>query len=88
LTAFGGSDFEKRLSANTNLTAKPGQSRITTQRKEADTFGSSSGAEGKDKKRSIAIVIYNEDQRSKDYGHISDKFRPSHADHTLHSTEL
>lgn len=62
---------------------KPGQSRITTQRKEADTFQVLSGVfEGKTTGTPIAIVIYNEDQRSKDYGHIADKFRPSHADYT------
>ncbi len=62
---------------------KPGQSRITTQRKEADSFEVLSGVfEGKTTGTPIALVIYNEDQRSKDYGHIADKFRPSHADYT------
>lgn len=62
---------------------KPGQSRITTQRKEADSFEVLSGVfEGKTTGTPIALVIHNEDQRSKDYGHISDKFRPSHADYT------
>jgi chorismate synthase len=62
---------------------KPGQSRITTQRKEADTFEVFSGVfEGKTTGTPIALVIHNEDQRSKDYGHIADKFRPSHADYT------
>lgn len=62
---------------------KPGQSRITTQRKEADTFEVLSGVfEGKTTGTPLALVIYNEDQRSKDYGHIADKFRPSHADYT------
>ncbi|MGK0138707.1 MAG: chorismate synthase [Algoriphagus sp.] len=62
---------------------KPGQSRITTQRKEADSFEVLSGVfEGKTTGTPIALVIHNEDQRSKDYGHIVDRFRPSHADYT------
>lgn len=62
---------------------KPGQSKITTQRKESDTAQILSGVfEGKSTGTPIAIVIPNEDQRSKDYSHIQDKFRPSHADYT------
>jgi chorismate synthase len=62
---------------------KPGQSRITTQRKEDDTFKILSGVfEGKSTGTPIAIVIENQDQRSKDYGHIENTFRPSHADFT------
>ncbi len=62
---------------------KPGQSRITTQRREADEFEVLSGVfEGKTTGTPIALVIHNEDQRSKDYGHIADRFRPSHADFT------
>ena len=62
---------------------KPGQSKITTQRKEADSFQVLSGVfEGHTTGTPIALVIFNEDQRSKDYGHIADKFRPSHADYT------
>ncbi len=65
------------------LRRKPGQSRITTQRKENDTFEVLSGVfDGKTTGTPIALVIFNEDQRSKDYGHIADKFRPSHADYT------
>ena len=65
------------------LRRKPGQSRITTQRKENDTFEVLSGVfEGRTTGTPIALVIFNEDQRSKDYGHIADKFRPSHADYT------
>ncbi len=64
---------------------KPGQSRITTQRKEGDEFQVLSGVfDGKTTGTPIALVIFNEDQRSKDYGHIADKFRPSHADYTYH----
>ena len=62
---------------------KPGQSRITTQRKEDDTFKILSGVfEGKSTGTPIAIVIENTDQRSKDYSHIAETFRPSHADYT------
>lgn len=62
---------------------KPGQSKITTQRKESDTAQILSGIfEGKSTGTPISIVIPNEDQRSKDYSHIADKYRPSHADYT------
>lgn len=62
---------------------KPGQSKITTQRKEDDTFKILSGVfEGKSTGTPIAIVIENQDQRSKDYSHLQDTFRPSHADYT------
>jgi chorismate synthase len=62
---------------------KPGQSRITTQRKEEDTFKILSGVfEGKSTGTPIAMVIENQDQRSKDYSHIAGTFRPSHADYT------
>lgn len=62
---------------------KPGQSKITTQRKEEDEFQILSGIfEGKSTGTPIAIIIFNTDQKSKDYSHIADKFRPSHADYT------
>ena len=62
---------------------KPGQSRITTQRKEADEFEVLSGVfEGKTTGTPIALIIRNEDQRSKDYSHIATQYRPSHADYT------
>ncbi len=62
---------------------KPGQSRITTQRKEEDAPKILSGVfEGVSTGTPIAIVIENQDQRSKDYSHIADTFRPSHADYT------
>lgn len=65
---------------------KPGQSKITTQRKESDTFQVLSGIfEGKATGTPIMLLIPNEDQRSKDYSHIADKFRPSHADYTYHA---
>jgi len=62
---------------------KPGQSRITTQRKEADSVEVVSGVfEGKTPGTPIAMLVWNGDQRSKDYSHIADQFRPSHADFT------
>lgn len=65
---------------------KPGQSKITTQRKEDDTFKILSGVfEGKSTGTPIAMVIENQDQRSKDYSHIQNTFRPSHADYTYES---
>lgn len=64
---------------------KPGQSKITTQRKENDTVEILSGVfEGKATGTPIALLIRNGDQRSKDYDHIKDSFRPSHADFTYH----
>lgn len=62
---------------------KPGQSAITTQRKESDTVQILSGIfEGKTTGSPIAMLIVNEDQKSKDYDHIKNTFRPSHADFT------
>ncbi len=62
---------------------RPGQSSIVTQRKESDIPQVLSGIfEGKTTGMPIAIVIPNEDQRSKDYDHIARAFRPSHADFT------
>ncbi|MCZ4245083.1 chorismate synthase [Pedobacter punctiformis] len=61
---------------------RPGQSKITTQRKESDTVQILSGVfEGKSTGTPIALLIPNEDQRSKDYGHNVDVYRPSHADY-------
>ncbi|MEA1675707.1 chorismate synthase [Nitrospirillum sp. BR 11163] len=62
---------------------KPGQSRFTTQRREPDAVRILSGVfEGKTTGTPICLMIENEDQRSKDYGDIKDKFRPGHADYT------
>jgi len=62
---------------------KPGQSKITTQRKERDIPEILSGVfEGHSTGAPIAILIRNADQRTKDYNHLADKFRPSHADFT------
>ena len=65
---------------------KPGQSKIVTQRKENDGVQVLSGVfEGKTTGTPIGMIIFNKDQRSKDYSHIYDKFRPSHADYTFHA---
>jgi chorismate synthase len=62
---------------------RPGQSKITTQRKESDTVQILSGVfEGKSTGTPIMLLIPNEDQRSKDYEHNKDVYRPSHADYT------
>ncbi|HYC05046.1 MAG TPA: chorismate synthase [Azospirillaceae bacterium] len=62
---------------------KPGQSRFTTQRREPDEVRVLSGVfEGKTTGAPIALQIENQDQRSKDYGDIKDKYRPGHADYT------
>ena len=62
---------------------KPGQSRITTQRKESDIVRILSGVfEGKSTGAPIALLIDNQNQRSKDYDHLVETFRPSHADYT------
>ena len=62
---------------------KPGQSRHTTQRKEPDTVEILSGVfEGQTTGAPIGLLIRNEDQKSKDYTEIKDKFRPGHADYT------
>ncbi|MFN3839192.1 MAG: chorismate synthase [Cyclobacteriaceae bacterium] len=62
---------------------KPGQSKITTQRKEDDSVKILSGVfEGKSTGAPIALIIENTDQRSKDYSHLENTFRPSHADYT------
>lgn len=72
--AFIQSELERR---------KPGQSKITTQRKEQDSFEILSGVfEGKTTGTPIAMVIHNTDQKSKDYAHIAKSYRPSHADFT------
>jgi chorismate synthase len=63
---------------------RPGQSKITTQRKEPDEAEILSGVfEGRTTGTSIAILIRNADQRSRDYADIKDKYRPGHADYTF-----
>lgn len=62
---------------------KPGTSRYTTARREADEVKIMSGVfEGKTTGTPIGLVIQNTDQRSKDYGNIATSFRPGHADYT------
>ncbi|GHA30652.1 chorismate synthase [Salinimicrobium marinum] len=62
---------------------KPGQSAIVTQRKEPDTVKFLSGIfEGKTTGTPIGFIIENSNQKSKDYSHIKDTYRPSHADFT------
>lgn len=75
-TAFIQSELDRR---------KPGQSSVTTQRKESDTLEVLSGLfEGKSTGTPIAFVVRNKDQRSVDYSNISQVYRPSHADYTYH----
>ncbi len=63
---------------------RPGQSRIVTQRQEADEPEFLSGIfEGQTTGTSLAILIRNQDQRSRDYSDIKDKYRPGHADFTF-----
>ncbi len=62
---------------------RPGQSKFTTQRNEADKVIILSGVfQGKTTGTPISIIIYNEDKKSRDYETIKDKFRPGHADYT------
>ena len=65
---------------------KPGQSLITSQRRESDRAQILSGVfEDQSLGTPIHIIVHNEDQKSKDYEHMKDKFRPSHADFTYQS---
>lgn len=62
---------------------RPAQSKFTTQRKEPDEVKILSGVfEGKTTGTPISLIIYNQDQKSKDYADIAGKYRPSHADYT------
>ena len=71
-------DIQKELDKR-----KPGQSAYVTQRNESDTVEILSGVfEGKTTGTPIGLVVKNQDQRSKDYENIKDKFRPGHADFT------
>ena len=64
---------------------RPGQSKVVTQRKEPDTVEILSGVfEGKTTGAPIAMVIYNQDQRSKNYDNVKDVFRPGHGDFTFY----
>jgi chorismate synthase len=71
-------DLQKELDRR-----KPGTSRHVTQRRETDAVEILSGVyEGRTTGTAIGFLIRNEDQRSKDYGAIAEKFRPGHADYT------
>ena len=73
-------DIQKELDRR-----RPGQSKITTQRKESDSVQILSGVfNGKTTGSPISLFIKNKDQKSSDYDHISKAFRPSHADYTYH----
>ena len=76
--ALSAEDIQKELDRR-----KPGTSRHVSQRSESDTVEILSGVfEGKTTGTPIALLIRNEDARSKDYGNIMDTFRPGHADYT------
>jgi chorismate synthase len=76
--ALSAADIQKDLDRR-----KPGTSRHVTQRRESDTVEILSGVfEGYTTGTPIALLIRNEDQRSKDYGKIAETFRPGHADYT------
>lgn len=80
-----GIDFDEAFIQSELARRRPGQSKIVTQRKEADKIEVLSGVfEGKTTGTPIGMIIYNADAKSKDYSHIADKFRPSHADYTYH----
>ena len=69
---------------NQMMRRRPGQSEIVTQRKEADTVRFLSGIfEGKTTGAPIGFIIENTNQKSADYTHIKDSYRPSHADYTF-----
>ena len=75
---------EKKIQEDLNR-RRPGQSKITTQRKEEDKVEILSGIfKGKSTGSPISLYINNKDQKSSDYDHISKSFRPSHADFTYH----
>ena len=76
--ALQAADLQKELDRR-----KPGSSRHVTQRRETDTVEILSGVyEGKTTGTAIGFLIRNEDQRSKDYSAIAEKFRPGHADYS------
>ena len=63
---------------------KPGQSKFSTQRQEADAVEILSGTfEGRTTGTPISLVVFNKDQRSRDYGDIASYYRPGHADYTF-----
>ena len=78
-----GLEFDEEFLQSELERRKPGKNRFATARKESDTAEVLSGVfEGKTTGTPIAIVIFNKDQKSKDYSNIKDIFRPGHADFT------
>jgi len=78
-----GLEFDEEFLQSELDRRKPGKNRFATARKESDTAEVLSGVfEGKTTGTPIAIVIFNKDQKSKDYSNIKDIFRPGHADFT------
>lgn len=78
-----GLEIDEEFIASEMARRKPGQSAITTQRKEADEVEILSGLfEGKTTGMPLAMLIRNQNAKSKDYDHLKDTFRPSHADYT------
>lgn len=78
-----GLTFDLDFIASELARRRPGQSKIVTQRDEPDTPEVLAGVfEGRTTGTSIAILIRNQDQKSRDYADIKDKYRPGHADHS------
>ncbi|QCT93719.1 chorismate synthase [Caminibacter mediatlanticus TB-2] len=78
-----GIEFDEEFLKNELARRKPGKNRFSTQRKEDDLPEVLSGIfEGKTTGTPIGVVIFNKDQKSKDYSNIKDIFRPGHADFT------
>jgi chorismate synthase len=78
-----GLDFDEDLLKRELDRRRPGKNRFSTQRKESDEAEILSGVfEGKTTGTPIAAVIFNKDQKSKDYSNVKDVFRPGHADFT------
>jgi chorismate synthase len=76
---LGVEDLQKDLARR-----RPGQSHLVTQRQESDEPEILSGVfEGKTTGTSLAILVRNQDQKSRDYADIKDKYRPGHADYTF-----
>src|SRR5438552_8953304 len=74
-------DIQKELDRR-----KPGQSSITSPRKEQDTIHILSGiVDGKTTGTPVLLLAYNQDAKSEDYTHLKDLYRPGHADYTFQS---
>ncbi|MDP6908628.1 MAG: chorismate synthase [Flavobacteriales bacterium] len=78
-----GIEIDEKLIRQELQRRRPGQSKLTTQRKEKENFQILSGVyQGKSIGSPIAVTILNSDPRSEDYAHLKETFRPSHADFT------